>query len=284
MLAAASLAVHLGEFRDVNASLGAGVVGALLLLLAQLAYVPNAIAWAISFTLGPGFAFGAGTVVAPTGSTLGQLPAFPLLAALPQGVHSAVAPLSVAVLAVPYLAGAFGGLVTVRAAPVLALETAPLWGFACGALTGGVLGVIAAFAGGPLGNGRLAAVGPSAWQVGLVAALEVGVAAAVTSGVANWLRQRAAAVAPAAEPGAAGNEALQAFGFTRIPDQDADHEPDDDGHRIYLDPWAGTADPDDSEVPPPTPRSPFTGPLTPASLPRTAPRRSLDHPGSRPGG
>lgn len=266
LLAGASLAAHLGEFRDVNASLGAGPVGALLLLLAQLAYVPNAIAWAVSFTLGPGFAFGAGTVVAPTGSALGQLPAFPLLAALPQGVHPAVPPLlSVAVLAVPYLAGAFGGLLTVRAAPVLALETAPLWGFGCGALSGGVVGVVAAFAGGPLGNGRLAAVGPSPWQVGLVAALEVGVAAAVTAGVANWLRLRAAA---AAERGAAGNEVLPAFGFTRIPDQDADHEPDDDGHRIYVDPWAGTAGPDDSEVPPPAHLHPrFTASRGPSSLP-----------------
>src|SRR5262249_60779433 len=100
--------------------------------------------------------------------------------------------LSGAVVAVPYLARALGGLLTVRAAPVLALETAPLWGFACGALTGGVLGVLAAFAGGPLGNGRLAAVGPSAWQVGLVAGLEVGGAAAVAAGGANWLRLRAA--------------------------------------------------------------------------------------------
>lgn len=269
LLAGASLAAHLGEFRNVNASLGAGAVGALLLLLAQLAYVPNAIAWAISFTLGPGFAFGTGTVVAPTGSSLGQLPALPLLAALPQGVHSAVPPLlSVVVLAVPYLAGALGGLLTVRAAPVLALEAAPLWGFACGAIAGGVLGVMAAFAGGPLGNGRLADVGPSAWQVGLVAALEVGVAAAVTAGVANWLRLRAAA---AAERGAAGNEVVPAFGFTRLPDEDPDHEPDDDGHRIYLDPWAGTADPDDAEVPSPDPRPPphsrFTASRGPSSLP-----------------
>ena len=269
LLAGASLAAHLGEFRDVNASLAPGAVGALLLLLGQLAYVPNAIAWAISFTLGPGFAFGAGTVVAPTGSALGQLPAFPLLAALPHGVHSAVPIfLSVPVLSVPYLAGAFGGLLTVRAAPVLALETAALWGFACGALTGGVLGVLAAFAGGPLGNGRLAAVGPSAWQVGLVAGLEVGVAAAVTAGVANWLRLRAAAEAPPAEREAAGNEVVRSFGFTRLPDQDADHEPDDDGHRIYLDQWAGTADPDDSEVPPPTRlHRRFTASRGPSSLP-----------------
>jgi Family of unknown function (DUF6350) len=267
LLAGASLAAHLGEFRNVNASLGPGAVGAPLLLLAQLAYVPNAIAWAISFTLGPGFAFGVGTVVAPTGSALGQLPAFPLLAALPQGLHSAVPPLlSAAVLAVPYLAGVFGGLLTVRAAPVLALETAPLWGFACGALTGGVLGVLAAFAGGPLGNGRLAAVGPSAWQVGLVAALEVGVAAAVTAGVANWRLLRAAAGPPAEERAAAGNEVLTSFGFTRIPDQSEDQDPDD-GHTIYLDPWARTADPDDSEVPPPTSSAPSTASRGPSALP-----------------
>ena len=267
LLAGASLAAHLGEFREVNESLAPGAVGGALLLLAQLAYVPNVIAWAISFTLGPGFAFGTGTVIAPTGSALGQLPAFPLLAALPQGGRSAVPPLlSVAVLAVPYLAGVFGGLLTVRAAPILALETAPLWGFACGALTGGVLGVMAAFAGGPLGNGRLTAVGPSAWQVGVVAALDVGVAAAVTAGVANWLRLRTAAGRPAEERGVAGSEALPAFAVMHVPDQGPDHEPDDDGHTIYLDPWAGTADPNASGAPPTSP-SPFTASRGPSSLP-----------------
>jgi Family of unknown function (DUF6350) len=247
LLAGASLAAHLGEFRQVNGALAPGAVGAVLLLLAQLAYVPNAVAWAISFTLGPGFAFGTGTVIAPTGSALGQVPAFPLLAALPQGLHSSVPPLlSVAVLAVPYLAGALGGLLTVRAAPVLALEAAPLWGFACGILAGAVLGVMAAFAGGPLGSGRLSAVGPSGWQVGVVAALEVGVAAAVTAGVANWLRLRAAGGSAPAEHGAAGNGELPALAVTHVPDQPADHEADDDGHTIYLDPWAGTADRDAS--------------------------------------
>jgi hypothetical protein len=261
VLAGASLAAHLGEFRQVDGILGPGAVGAVLLLLAQLAYVPNAVAWAISFTLGPGFAFGTGTVIAPTGSALGQLPAFPMLAALPQGVHSAVPPvLSVAVLAVPYLAGAFGGLLTIRAAPILALEAAPLWGFACGMLTGGVLGVMAAFAGGPLGNGRLASVGPSGWQVGLVAALEVGVAAAVTAGVGNWLRTRSAA-APAAEP---RREMLPALAVVRVPEQGPDHEADDDGHRIYLDPWAGTADPDAADGAPSSTSTPSRGP---SSLP-----------------
>jgi hypothetical protein len=267
LLAGASLAAHLGQFREVNESLAPGAVGGVLLLLAQLAYVPNVMAWAISFTLGPGFAFGTGTVIAPTGSALGQLPAFPLLAALPQGAHSAVPPLlSVAVLAVPYLAGVFGGLLTVRAAPILALETAPLWGFACGALTGGVIGVMAAFAGGPLGNGRLTAVGPSAWQVGVVAALDVGVAAAVTAGVANWLRLRTAAGPPAEEREVAGSEALPAFAVMRVPGQGPGHEPDDDGHTIYLNPWAAGADPNASGAPPTSP-SPFTASPGPSSLP-----------------
>jgi Family of unknown function (DUF6350) len=237
LIACVSLALHFTEFKAADAILAPGAVGAVLLLLAQLAYVPNAVIWAISFMLGPGFAFGTGTVVAPTGSALGSLPAFPMLAALPPGVHPSVPTLlSAAVLVVPYLAGVFGGLLMTRAAPVLALETAPLWGFACGVLTGCVLAVLAAFAGGPLGSGRLAAVGPSGWQVGVVASLEVGVAAAVTAGATNWLRRRATTARRRAtaqpEPPAP---------VAPLPGPDPG-EAADDGHTIYVNPWAGTAD------------------------------------------
>jgi hypothetical protein len=255
LLAGASLAIHLREFRAVEGTLDPGAVGAVLLLLAQLAYVPNAIVWAISFTLGPGFAFGTGTVIAPTGSALGQLPAFPMLAALPSGVHSGVPPvLSVAVLAVPYLAGAFGGLLMTRAAPALALETAPVWGFACGAAAGCVLGVFAAVAGGPLGDGRLAAVGPSGWQVGVVAALQVGVAAAVTAGIANWLRLRGtgrSAPARRAEPASKAGAALPSRGHGGT---------DPSGHTIYVDPWAGTADQGCADAPAKASRGPASLP------------------------
>jgi hypothetical protein len=90
VLAGASLAAHLPEYRSLNDALGAGPVGSVLLLLAQLAYVPNAVIWAVCFTLGPGFAFGAGTVIAPTGAALGPLPMFPLLAAMPSGAHASM--------------------------------------------------------------------------------------------------------------------------------------------------------------------------------------------------
>ncbi|HUZ38437.1 MAG TPA: DUF6350 family protein [Streptosporangiaceae bacterium] len=246
ILTGASLAAHLPQFMSLNAALGAGAVGSVLLVLIQFAYVPNAVGWAVCFTLGPGFAFGTGTVVAPTGAALGPLPMFPMLAALPAGAHASMPGwASAAVLAVPYLAGAFGGVLLVRAAPTPAIEVAPLWGFACGAATGCVTGVLAAFSGGPLGSGRLAAVGPSGWQAGLVATLEVGVAAAVAAGAANWLRLRRdpelAAALAARGPAASGREA------------------DDDGHRIFLDPWAD----DDEALQEPGRR----GPPGPSELP-----------------
>jgi Family of unknown function (DUF6350) len=260
VLAGASLATHLGVYATLSQSLAPGAIGSVLLLVTQIAYVPNAIIWAIAFTLGPGFAFGAGTTVAPTGAALGQLPAFPLLAALPQGMHAGTPPwLTVIVLALPYLAGCAAGLLLVRAAPTPAMEAAPLWGLACGASAGVVLAILAAFSGGPLGNGRLAAVGPSGWQVGAIAALEIGISSAVTAGIANWLRlggrirRPGAPVAADTMPG--GYEIPGGYDQPGRPVPSAPRHGDEDhdsSHTIYLDPWAG----DPASAPPPAPRGP----------------------------
>ena len=240
ILAGASLATHLSGFRAADVALAPGFVGGVLLLLIQIAYLPNAIVWSICYTLGPGFAFGTHTVVAPTGSALGSLPLLPMLAGLPTGAHSAVpAWASAAMLSVPYLAGAFGGLLTARAAPTPAVELAPLWGFGSGIAAAAATGLLAAFAGGPLGSGRLTAVGPSGWQTAVVAGLEVGVAAAVTAGLVNWLRMRGVPRRAAAAAGRAGRAAGPAASR-------------DDPHRIYLDPWAGDGEPPG----PATPRGP----------------------------
>jgi hypothetical protein len=251
VLAAASLAVHLPEVRVASDALSPGVGGAALLLLAQLAYVPNAIVWAIAYTLGPGFAFGTGTFVAPTGSALGAVPLFPMLAAIPSDVRpGGPAWVPVVVLALPYLAGAFAGIVTVRIAPTPVIEAAPLWGFAAGTATGALAGLGAAFAGGPLGNGRLASVGPSGFQVGLVAVLEIGITAALAAAAANWLilrraQQRYRESAPAVteqhlDPG------------LLLPPGQRDEADDASGHRIYLNPWAADHEDDlddDEEIP-----------------------------------
>ena len=144
-------------------------------------------------------------MVAPTGSSLGAVPIFPMLAALPGGGQpGGPGWVPVLVLAMPYLAGVFAGVVTVRISPTPVLEAAPLWGFAAGAAAGALSGVAAAFSGGPLGNGRLAAVGPSGFAVGLVAILEIGVTAALAAAAANWLilrRARRSHQAPRRPPG-----------------------------------------------------------------------------------
>ena len=243
VLAGGSLAAHLGQFRTLTDTLSPGPIGSLLLLLAEIAYVPNAVVWGIAFCLGPGFAFGAGTVIAPTGAALGALPAFPMLAALPAGHVPAW--LSLAVLAAPYLAAVAGGVLTVRIMPTPVLEAAPAWGFASGAATGAAVGLLAALSGGPLGNGRLAAVGPSGWQVALVAILEMGVTSAVAAGAANWWMLRRVPEAGfqfsaffPGRPAASGPEAEPA-GPSVIDETD-----DANGHRIYVDPWAGDRDAD----------------------------------------
>jgi hypothetical protein len=203
----ASLLFHVSEMADIYGVLGPGVVGGVLLTVVAIAYLPNAAIWAVSYAVGPGFAVGAGTSVAPSGVFVGMIPSFPPFAALPS---PGPAPLvSLLALAVPFAAGVVGGVLTIRALPSAVSEAAPLWGFVCGVMTGGGLAFLAALSGGPVGGSRMAVMGPSAWQTGLMAALEVGVSAAIAAWAANWHLLRHAPVAdaaPAEEP-------------ARIPDQ-----------------------------------------------------------------
>ena len=198
-----ALVVGFSDAVAITGELSPGVVGGVLLLVFQLAYLPNAVVFAVCYALGPGFALGEMTVVAPTGVSVGALPMFPMLAALPE--NGAAPVVSLAALGVPFLAGAVGGVLTQRSTPDMVSEAAPLWGFACGVGTGIVCAALAEVAGGSLGSGRLADVGPSTWQVGLVAALEVGMAAAVAAWGANWWYSRK--LVGAAESGQGGEGA-----------------------------------------------------------------------------
>jgi hypothetical protein len=230
---AIALANHEREFSALYRQLDPGLIGAVLLLLAQLAYLPNAVLWAIAYLLGPGFAVGAGTVVSPTGSVLGRVPAFPLLAALPGAPHaSGPGWLTGIGLAVPYVAGITGGLLVVRLAPQATVDSAAIRGFCAGAGCGLTVGLLAAFAGGPLGDGRLSAVGPSAWQVAVVGVLELGIASAVSAGAASWVRGGVLRrVTPASVPP------------PPAPRPGSYPDDQDGAHVIYLDRWAADQDP-----------------------------------------
>jgi hypothetical protein len=251
ILGALSLMVHMSAYEQAVAALNPGIIGSVLLLLASLCYLPNSVIWSIAYMLGPGFSFGIGTAVSPSGSALGALPAFPMLAALPVGPKAAFpAALGFFVLVMPYLAGALAGLMTVRIAPTPSLEAAPLWGLVTGTLTAAVIGLAAKFSGGPLGAGRLASVGPAGGEAGLVAVLEVGVTAALVAGAANWLiirhHIRRLSALQAQEPAGirvSGPQArLSGPGPSRVsgplPALIVDENDDAGGHRIHVNPWA----------------------------------------------
>ena len=171
-------------------ALGTGAVGGVLLLLLGLACVPNAVLWATSYAVGPGFAVGGGTVVSPVGVEAGAVPAFPLLAALPQPGAAPAA--SLTALALPVLAGLVAGALLLRRTWFLSPESAALWGAATGIAGGVATGLLVGLSGGPVGGGRLATVGPLAAQVGGLAAVEMGLVAAATA----WLLARRRPAAP----------------------------------------------------------------------------------------
>jgi hypothetical protein len=139
------------------------------------------------------------------------------------------------------------------------IEAAPLWGFAAGAAAGGLAGLAAAFSGGPLGDGRLAAVGPSGFEVGLVAILEIGVTAALAAAAANWLILRRAtrrtsksSTTPAPVPNSApGSDpdpwTRLGLAKTGVLTGVVDESDDADGHRIYVNPWAAAEDDHEDE-------------------------------------
>ena len=88
LLAAAVVALasglwHAGEVAASFARLDVGFAEGALVVVLMVMLLPNAILWSLSALLGPGFSVGTGTYVSVSAVKLGPLPAFPLLAALP---------------------------------------------------------------------------------------------------------------------------------------------------------------------------------------------------------
>jgi hypothetical protein len=165
---AAGLALALagGAAADVLGGFHAGVVGQAGVTLACLAYLPNAAVWAMAYLIGPGFAFGVGTVISPADTVVAPLPLVPLLAAVPAHPVPHLAP---ALIAAPLLACLASGWALVHWRGAAHPGWRSLLGAAgVAAVAAGVLVAVAAWASaGALGTGRLAEIGPSAGRVGL---------------------------------------------------------------------------------------------------------------------
>jgi hypothetical protein len=162
--------------------------GAATLLIGLCVLVtPNATLFSGSYLLGPGFAVGTHTIVTPTAVVLGPLPMFPLLAALPD--DGTTPGWAVALLAVPPLVAAFAVYRTLGRYPTPRWDEAALRGVGAGLICAVAFTVLAAVAGGAVGPGRMADVGPFVFPVLLHGITAFGIGGLVGS-LAATVRHR----------------------------------------------------------------------------------------------
>lgn len=174
-----SLVGHFSTAGLLGQGLRAGFLGGLVLALLGVVLIPNAVLCAGAYVAGAGFAFGTGTSVAPAHVRLGDLPAFPLLAAIPQ--HPLAGWLVLALFFVPMVAGGLAAVTSARRLPSMRLEVAALRGSAAGAVAGVCFGALCQLATGSVGPGRMSHVGPDVGATLFVCASGAALGGAVTA-------------------------------------------------------------------------------------------------------
>ena len=172
--------------------LHAGAVGDTAVTLLQLGFLPNLVIYAIAWSAGAGFSFGAGTSVGLTSSDAGTLPMLPILGAVPESMGTA----GLVGLLVPLGAGAIAGWWFLREGEdhldewvALKVPFRPLSALISAVVLGVMTGILTSFGAlwlgwisyGSLGIGRFTEVGAEPLTFAAHTALTVG--AGVTFGM-----------------------------------------------------------------------------------------------------
>lgn len=179
LLVVVATVVRGGEVIALFEAAHVDAIGATVIALGQLAYLPTLIVWGGAFAAGPGFAIGTGTAVSPAGTNLGVLPGIPALGLVPTSVSSLLLLLVLLVIAVGFMAGAaarvalLAGRRTEETAPRAATLVAIVLGSAAS------VAVLAALASGSMGPGRLEHAGPAPGSLALAVGLEVLIGATI---------------------------------------------------------------------------------------------------------
>lgn len=80
-----SVIVSWSQIRGIDQLLlSTSAVDSIMIVVAQLFFIPNAIVWALSWLSGPGFYLGSDALHSPTSAPVGPIPAIPLFGATPQ--------------------------------------------------------------------------------------------------------------------------------------------------------------------------------------------------------
>lgn len=192
------LTANLSQAGDLWALLDPGAGGGLALGVGSVLVAPSLVLWTASALVGPGFAIGTGTSVDLAGSQLGQVPGFPLLAALPE---PGAFPGWVFLLGlVPLFAGMLSGW---RVEPGERDGVGPhiALGAAAGAAAGLVLGVLIGLSGGAIGPGRMADAGPPPFTPLLVAVAVMTLGGALGAVLNHYRGARASRPSDTRSPG-----------------------------------------------------------------------------------
>ncbi|WP_244929804.1 DUF6350 family protein [Nocardioides sp. W7] len=186
----AALVVDLDTAVNVMSQLHTDAGDATVFTLLSLTVLPNAVAFSGAYLLGPGFAVGVGTLVSPAAVALGPLPMFPLLAALPD---DGTPPVWTAYLMVlPPLVALAATMRSQRQAPTSRWDEGIIRGLAGGVLAGLLFGLFAAMAGGAVGPGRMADVGPLVLDTTVYAVTAFGLGGLLGGVLATALQRRRA--------------------------------------------------------------------------------------------
>lgn len=156
-------ASHWDRIAGLSGQLGLGPLPAAVLVLGQLAFLPNMVLWAGSYSLGAGFSLGTGTQVTVTSTSLGLLPAFPVFGALP--LPGVTEPGQIAWLLGGVVAGGVAAILAVRwwwqgSGPRTRVELAAVAGLVVGLVTALLWVGLSALSRGDLGASRLVGIGP----------------------------------------------------------------------------------------------------------------------------
>lgn len=204
VLAAAGVVVivqlvrNLERAGDIWAQLDPGTGGGIALAVACVLATPTLVLWTASALIGPGFMLGTDTSVDLTGSQLGNVPGFPLLAALPPPGQF---PGWVFVLwLAPLLAGMVSGWRVELGAREGLLSRVAL-GAASGGVAGFLLGILVGLSGGAIGPGRMADAGPPAFTPLLLAVPAMAVGGALGAVLKHYRGGRAPQPPDASSPG-----------------------------------------------------------------------------------
>lgn len=188
LLAGVALALRGPAAARVAEELDLDLTGGLLSVLLAAAIVPNLSALAVSYLLGPGFAFGTGTVVSPREVDLGPLPSVPVLAALPE---SGWAPeWLLGLQALPVLLAAVACVLVGRVLTTSSYRVGLLRGLGAGALAAVLVTVLLAAAGGAIGPARMTEIGVPVGAVLQAASLRLVGGALLGALAATWWARR----------------------------------------------------------------------------------------------